>query len=106
MFDFNKIKDMVVKTAVDQIPTDKLMSGLTSLIQSQPQEKVEKATEEAFDSLPQDQKTGLMDNVMGLMSKFGVTAQQAGVSSSDTSKMGGFDFAKIFSFITSSPDLL
>ncbi|HLZ59243.1 MAG TPA: hypothetical protein VKR06_20060 [Ktedonosporobacter sp.] len=103
---FDLAKNIIGNVPLDQIPFDKLADVYKQFMTSQPKEVVDKANAEAFQQMPQDQRKGLLETILGLFSQAGVQPQAAGVQTADPNAMNGLDFAKIASFIKDNPNIM
>jgi len=90
-----------------QLPEQEARQNYRQLVQNGPPELVEQAHQQYYAQMPQQQRGGLMQSLLGALIQKGLNPQQAGVSSYDPYNMSPRDAARLTSYAQQrDPDIL
>jgi len=91
----------------DQIPDQEAYHNYRQFVQNAPPEIVQQAHEQYYQQMPQEQRRGLLQGLLGGLMHRGITPQQIGLQNTDPSRMSCQDAARVTSYVQQQhPDLL
>ena len=90
-----------------QLPEQEARQNYRQLVQNAPPELVEQAHQQYYEQMPQQQRGGLMQGLLGALTQQRYNPQQAGISSNDPYNMSPRDSARLTSYAQQrNPDIL
>jgi hypothetical protein len=81
-----------------QLPEQEVRQNYNQFVQNAPPEMVEQAHQQYYAHMPQQQRGGLMQGLLGALTQQGYHPQQAGLSSYDPYNMSTRDAARLTSY--------
>jgi hypothetical protein len=90
-----------------QIPDQEAYQNYRQFVQNAPPPMVQQAHEHYYQQMPQEQRGGLMQGLLGGLMQRGITPQHMGIQNTDPSRMSPQDAARVTGYAQQQqPDLL
>lgn len=90
-----------------QLPEQEVRQNYHQFVNNAPPQLVEQVHQQVYEQMPQQQRGGLMQSLLGALTQQGFNPQQAGISTTDPYNMTPQDAARLTSYAQqNSPNIL
>jgi len=90
-----------------QIPEDEARQQYQQFVQNAPPQAVQQVHQQYYEQMPQQQRTSLVQGLLGALTQRGYDPQQAGVQTTDPARMSPQDAARLTGYAQQQqPDIL
>jgi hypothetical protein len=99
--DHRQFADAYCNGNCDNLPREQVVRGFQDYVQNAPRQEVQEVEREYFQQMPQAQRVGLFDNLLGMVGT-DRARDQAGVTTTDPRHASPSDLSRLFGFAMNS----
>jgi hypothetical protein len=99
--DHRQFADAYCNGNCDRLPREQVVRGFQDYVQNAPRQEVQEVEREYFQQMPQAQRVGLFDNLLGMVGT-DRAREQAGVTTTDPRQASPTDLSRLFGFAMNS----